>query len=248
MDAYIQYIENARNICVLTGAGISAESGISTFRGPEGLWTKYHPEDLATPQAFASNPHLVWRWYQYRREMISRAQPNAGHLSLAHWEELAPVFTLITQNVDGLHQLAGSRHVMELHGNIRQNRCISCDNESSMDTITYDGELPRCECGGLLRPAVVWFGEELPRNVLRDAIRVAQNCDVFLTVGTSAHVYPAAALPESAIKCGIPVLEINTEDTPFSRVATCHLRGLAGHILPKLAATYAVVNRERSQF
>ena len=159
MDAYIQYIENAKNICVLTGAGISAESGIATFRGPEGLWAKYRPEEFATPQAFTADPHLVWKWYQYRRDMISRAKPNAGHMALARWEELAPKFTLITQNVDGLHRAAGSRCVFELHGSIRQNRCVACGRESSMDKTTYRGEIPRCKCGGVLRPAVVWFGK-----------------------------------------------------------------------------------------
>jgi NAD-dependent deacetylase len=238
-----QYLVNKRNICILTGAGTSAESGIATFRGPQGLWVKYRPEELATPQAFAADPHLVWKWYQYRREIISGAKPNAGHIALARWEEIAPTFTIITQNVDGLHQQAGNRHVLELHGNIRTNRCVSCDIMSSMDKITYNGEIPRCECGGILRPAIVWFGEELPQAVLRDAYAAVQNCDLFLTVGTSAVVYPAAVLPEMAAKYGIPVLEINPEDTPFSSKASCCLRGTAGQILPQLVDAYAAVNQ-----
>jgi NAD-dependent deacetylase len=239
MDDYVDIIVNSENICVLTGAGISAESGIPTFRGVGGMWAKYRPEDLATPEAFAANPRLVWEWYQARREAVSRAVPNAGHMALAGWEKLARSFVLVTQNVDGLHLAAGSRHVLELHGNIRRNRCTACGRESTMDEITFDGRPPVCGCGGMLRPGVVWFGEALPEAVLNEAFAAARECDLFLTVGTSAVVYPAAALPRLALDRGVPVIEVNTEETPFSAGATCSLRGPAGEILPQLVAAYA---------
>ena len=233
----LQVIIKTKHICVLTGAGISADSGIATFRGADGLWARYRPEDLATPDAFGRDPDLVWKWYQYRREIVAKAKPNPGHAALARWETLAESFTLVTQNVDGLHRVAGSRRVLELHGNIRINRCRDCGVESTMDEITYTGEVPRCPCGGMLRPGVVWFGEPLPEAVFAAALEAAQQCDLFLTVGTSAVVYPAAALPEAARGNGAIVIEVNTEETPFTRYATHHLRGPAGTMLPALLAS-----------
>jgi NAD-dependent deacetylase len=239
MDDHIQIIVNSENICVLTGAGISAESGIPTFRGAGGMWAKYRPEELATPEAFAANPRLVWEWYQARREAVSEAAPNPGHKALAEWEGLARSFVLVTQNVDGLHRAAGSRQVLELHGNIRRNRCTACGRESTMDEITFNGQLPLCECGGLLRPAVVWFGESLPEDILEAAFTAVRHCDLFLAVGTSAVVYPAAALPRLALDRGVPVIEVNTEETPLTAGATYSLRGPAGEVLPPLVAAYA---------
>jgi NAD-dependent deacetylase len=203
-----QHIENAEYVTVLTGAGVSAESGVATFRGKDGLWAKYRPEELASPSAFAANPELVWAWYQDRRGALLEAQPNPGHVALVQWEELAPRFALATQNVDGLHRI------------------------------------PRCECGGLLRPGVVWFGEPLPQDVLERAFAAAQQCDLFLTIGTSALVYPAAGLPEVAAARGTPVIEINTEETPFTRTATHHLCGPSGRILPQLVAIYEAARRD----
>jgi NAD-dependent deacetylase len=210
------------------------------------MWAKYRPEELATPEAFAADPRLVWEWYQARREAISLAAPNPGHQALAEWEGLAGSFVLVTQNVDGLHSAAGSRRVLELHGNIRLNRCTACGRESTMDEITFNGQLPHCECGDLLRPAVVWFGESLPEETLEAAFAAARQCDLFLAVGTSAVVYPAAALPRLALERGIPVVEVNTEETPFSAGATYTLRGPAGQVLPPLVAAYASA-RQRSR-
>jgi NAD-dependent deacetylase len=239
MDDYIDIVVNSEKICALTGSGISAESGIPTFRGPDGMWNKYKAEELATPEAFAREPRLVWEWYQTRRHAVSRAVPNAGHRALAQWENLASSFVLVTQNVDGLHRAAGSRRVLELHGNIRQNRCVTCGHESAMEDITFDGRVPLCKCGGMLRPAVVWFGESLPEEVLDEAFTAVRHCDLLVTVGTSAVVYPAAALPHVALEHGIPVIEVNTQETPLSAAATVSLRGPAGEILPPIVAAYA---------
>ena len=242
----IQTIVNADNICVLTGAGVSAESGVATFRGKDGLWSKFKPEELANVNAFLANPTLIWEWYQHRRDLLSAARPNPGHVALAEWETLATRFTLVTQNVDGLHQAAGSKHVLELHGNIRMNRCQDCGAESTMNEITFHGHVPLCSCGGKLRPGVVWFGEMLPEAVFQDAVHAAQTCDLLLTVGTSAIVYPAAALPEMAVSRRIPVIEVNVAETPFTPLATHHLRGLAGQILPELVTAYSRLRTKKS--
>ena len=234
-----QLIENAESITVLTGAGISAESGISTFRGKDGLWSKFKPEELANVRAFLANPEMVWEWYQHRRDVLAAAKPNPGHYALAEWEGLADQFVLATQNVDGLHRLAGSKNVLELHGNIRINRCQECGSESSDESITFSGRVPMCRsCGGMLRPGVVWFGEYLPERELRAAFRAAEQCDLCVTVGTSSLVYPVASLPEIARGAGAAVIEVNIEETPFTALATCHLRSTAGSILPELVALY----------
>ncbi len=167
-----------------------------------------------------------------------RHEPNRGHEALARWDALAADFQLVTQNVDGLHRAAGSRRVLELHGNIRINRCLVCGVESTMDEITYSGSVPYCACGGMLRPGVVWFGEALPESILTEAVAAAQQCDLFLLVGTSAVVHPAALLPEYARAHGAVVIEINTEDTAFTPLATYHLRGPAGTVLPELLQAY----------
>jgi NAD-dependent deacetylase len=241
MDArqsLVQDIEKAEHICVLTGAGISAESGVPTFRGKTGLWSRFRPEELANVDAFLANPELVWEWYQHRRDNLLNVKPNDGHLALTRWQSIACQFTLATQNVDGLHTLAGSRHILELHGNIHINRCFECGAELPQGVVTFAGTVPRCQCGGMIRPGVVWFGEALPEAVILAANVAAESCDLFLTVGTSSLVYPAASLPEVAKQSGAVVIEVNIEETPFSSLANHHLRGPAGTILPELLAWY----------
>jgi NAD-dependent deacetylase len=229
-----EWIENAQSIAVLTGAGISAESGIPTFRGPGGLWNSRRPEDLATPEAFARDPKLVWEWYLWRRERVAAAKPNAGHLALARLEARGPHCTLITQNVDGLHRAAGSRNILELHGNLWRERCTDCGREQEYHDSNARPLPPHCSCGGLLRPGVVWFGEPLPADAIELAVQAAQHCTVFLVCGTSAVVYPAAALPERALAAGARVIEVNLEETPFSQFAHLSLRGKCGELLPRI--------------
>jgi NAD-dependent deacetylase len=199
----IQRLQQAQRVVVLTGAGISVESGVPTFRQAQtGLWSQYDPQELATPQAFRKNPRLVWEWYSWRRELVSNAQPNPGHRALALLEERIPHFTLVTQNVDGLHQRAGSKNVLELHGNLAR---VKCADEGLIvhDWLQEDDVPPRCRhCGGLLRPDVVWFGETLPVDILFRAKQAARTADLFLTIGTSGIVHPAASLPLVAIEAG----------------------------------------------
>ena len=235
--ALVAALRQARYIAALTGAGISAESGIATFRDArDGLWARFDPRELATPAGFARNPKRVWDWYAWRRDRVAAAQPNAGHFALAEVERRAPEFLLITQNVDGLHQRAGSRKLVELHGNIAR---VKCSREGNL-VERWDakpGEVPRCPlCGALLRPDVVWFDELLPADALAAAEDAAQRCDVLLVVGTSAEVYPAAALPASARASGATVVEVNPNATPLSSSAHHLLRGAAGIILPALVA------------
>lgn len=228
------WLHTARRVVVLTGAGISAESGIPTFRGAGGFWREYRPEDLATPQAFARDPKLVWEWYLWRRSLIAQAQPNPGHDALVTLQQRAPHFTLITQNVDGLHDRAGSRDVGKLHGDIWISRCQRCRREFR-DERTESAELPlRCECGGLLRPGVVWFGEALPPDAWERAERAVAEADVLLVAGTSAVVYPAAGLVPLAQSHRARVIEVNLEETPFSAGLDCSLRGPSGELLPAL--------------
>jgi NAD-dependent deacetylase len=225
----------ARRVAILTGAGASAESDIPTFRDPqEGLWASFNPQELATPEAFRRDPKRVWEWYEWRRQRIHSVAPNPGHLALAELEWRAPHCTLVTQNVDGLHQRAGSRRVLELHGNITRAKCF--DEDVVVSSWEERGEVPpRCQrCGGMLRPDVVWFGEMLPMEVFEEAELAARSCDVFLCVGTSAQVQPAADLPFLALRSGAAVLEVNPKPTPLSRHATWVLRAPAGHALPAL--------------
>ena len=225
----------ARAIAVLTGSGISAESGIPTFRGAGGLWRSFRPQDLATPAAFARDPRLVWEWYDWRRGLVAAAKPNAAHEALVRLERRVEVFTLATQNVDGLHALAGSRDVITLHGDLWTLRCTACGREEEDRRVPLPELPPRCGCGGLLRPGVVWFGESLNAGALERASAAAASADVLLLVGTSAVVWPAAGLGEVAIGAGVPVIEINPERTVYSdRVLS--LAGPAGEILPRLVA------------
>lgn len=242
MAAVAAALRVARHVCVLTGAGISAESGVPTFRDAQtGLWANDRPEDLATPEGFARDPHHVWAWYEWRRALVSRVEPNAGHRALVELAARVPRLTLVTQNVDGLHQRAGSREVIEYHGNILRDRCSTEGSVRERTAASMSG-LPECAtCGGLLRPDVVWFGEAIPPHSLQAADAAAAACDVFLAVGTSAVVYPAAGLAERALRQGARLIEINTEPTDLSPLVDVALRGRSGTILPELLAR---LNRE----
>lgn len=227
----------AEHVAVLTGAGVSAESGIPTFRDAlTGLWARYRPEELATPQAFAKRPKLVWDWYVWRRQLVQAAAPNAAHRALARLETLVSRFSLITQNVDGLHQRAGSSGVSELHGNITRTRC---SREGVILSDWGDGseaEPPRCpRCDAFVRPDVVWFGEALPAGALEEAVAAARSCDVFLSVGTSNIVEPAASLPWIAAESGATVVVVNTSAEGQRRGGGIfHLIGNAAEVLPVL--------------
>jgi len=227
-------LKNADRVAVLTGAGVSAESGVPTFRGADGLWKNYRATDLATPEAFARNPELVWEFYNWRRELIGQKTCNPAHRALAELERLIPDFTLITQNVDGLHLLAGSRHLLEIHGNIWRARCTRCGRET-LDRAPDMGNRPTCAaCCGLLRPGVVWFGESLDPEILRQALEAAERCRVMLVVGTSSVVQPAASLAYTAKSGGALLAEINLARTPNSDLMDIVLMGKAGEILPEL--------------
>ena len=230
-----ELLGTAQSVCVLTGAGVSAESGIATFRGPDGLWAKFKPEELASFDAFIRNPELVWEWYTYRKTVIHQAQPNAAHTALVQMEDLVGDFTLVTQNVDNLHARAGATKVLELHGNVERSYCIECGKFAADVMIAAKGQAPRCSaCGGLLRPDVVWFGELLPQQVLQEAFRASERCDLFLCVGTSGLVYPAAGLPLVARERGSYLVEVNTDPTDLSARCSESLLGKAGEILPVL--------------
>lgn len=234
-ESLVAALRTARSVTVLTGSGISAESGVPTFRDAQtGLWARYEPEELATPEAFERDPRLVWEWYAWRRELVDKALPNPGHEALAEMERYASGFVLTTQNVDGLHRRAGSQNVIELHGNIRRSRC------SREHLVTEPGEddtdvPPSCpRCGAFLRPDVVWFGEMLPVAALDEAFEAARNCDIFFSVGTSSLVQPAASLPFEALRHGAMIVEVNPNDTPLTRHAEYVLHGRAGEVLPGL--------------
>ncbi len=242
-DEIIKAITGAKNVAALTGAGVSAESGVPTFRGEEGLWNNYRAEELATPEAFNRDPELVWRWYDWRRALIEPLSPNPGHMVLAKFEKLFDNFTLITQNVDGLHRMAGSNDPVEMHGNIWHMRCLKEGTVAeNRETPLYEIP-PKCEkCGGMLRPHIVWFGESLEEEVLMRSFNAAENCDLFIVVGTSSVVQPAASLAGMAKRNGALVIEINLENTPVSGMADATLLGPSGEILPKLLE---IIEKER---
>jgi NAD-dependent deacetylase len=223
-------------ITVLTGAGVSAASGVPTFRGADGLWNNFKPESLATPQAFARDPRLVWEWYDWRRQKIAACEPNAAHRVLAAWSRRFPHFRLITQNVDGIHERAGTRDVIRLHGSIWEvlcrRGCAGSPPRWRDDTVPHPEIPPRCpHCGDLIRPGVVWFGESLDPNIV-DQATAAAHCDVFITIGTSAVVYPAAGLIDVARRSGAFTVEINPEATPA--MVDLALRGGAEVVLPQI--------------
>jgi len=225
----------APRLAALTGAGVSQESGLRTFRDAQtGLWSQYKPEELASPEAFRRDPKLVWDWYAWRREAVKGVRPNPGHYALAEMEKRVPEFILITQNVDGLHRMAGNQRLIELHGNIQRVRCADC--YAYTETWADDAEsVPQCAaCGGLLRPDVVWFGESLPRDQLEAAVEAARTSEVFFSIGTSGVVQPAASLAFAAHNRGAVVIEINAEPTPLTPKANFVLNGKSGEILPRL--------------
>jgi NAD-dependent deacetylase len=237
IDRVARWIRAAERIVVLTGAGISAESGVPVFRGNGGLWRQFRPEELATPDAFARQPELVWEWYLWRRARIAEAVPNAGHYTIARWQQRQPGVTLLTQNVDGLHRRAGGAADIELHGNLWRVRCARGCGFTAEDAATG---APRteftCACGARLRPAVVWFGEPLEPDVMTAATAAVEEADVVLVVGTSAVVYPVAALPRMARQRDARIVEINVEQTPLTVDVDAVLRGPAGEVLPALEA------------
>jgi len=231
----LETLRRARRITLLTGAGVSAESGIPTFRDAlTGLWAQFRPEELATPEAFLAQPRLVWEWYAWRREKVNSVQPNPAHRAIALLQDRLPGVALITQNVDGLHQRAGSRTIIELHGNLQRVKCF--DEDVVVDGWDDRGDPPpRCpRCGGLLRPDVVWFGENLPRTALDAAEAAARQCEVFFSIGTSGLVYPAAGLPAEAKRCGAVLVDINPDNGILGERADVHLQGKAGEVLPDL--------------
>jgi len=239
----IVFLRKAEYVVALTGAGVSQESGLRTFRDAQtGLWAKHRSEDLATPQAFARNPKLVWDWYAMRRQKLQDAQPNPAHFALAEMARHIPNFRLITQNVDGLHLKAGSPSVVELHGNIQRVKCSSCGRQAQTWN-NADENVPRCDfCGELLRPDVVWFNESLPRDALEIAIEAARNCQIFFSIGTSGIVQPAASLAYGARNRGAVVVEVNTEPTPLTPKTNFALHGKAGEILPALVQKVWEIN------
>jgi NAD-dependent deacetylase len=234
MEQARRWIAEAEDVVVLTGAGVSAESGIPTFRGPGGLWRERRPEQLASPEGFAKDPRLVWEWYDWRRTVIRDVQPNPAHFAIAELEQKTPRVTLVTQNVDGLHDRAGSSNVLKLHGDIWLVRCLRCGREQRDERAPMPDLPPRCGCGGMLRPGVVWFGESLPSELWRAAKAATRGADVVIVAGTSAVVYPAAALVPLAKASGARVIECNMEETPFSAELDRSFRGRAGEILPEL--------------
>jgi NAD-dependent deacetylase len=231
-------LAGVRTLVILTGSGISRESGIATFRDPEeGLWARYDPMELATQEGYLRNPTLVWQWYEHRFGMVEKAAPNAGHLAIARLETLLPQVTVITQNIDGLHQAAGSRDVIELHGSFRRYRCLY-GRHTGLTRADFAGQSeipPKCpRCGSLLRPEVVWFGEMLPRAALERAFDLAESCDAMLVAGTSGEVQPAASLPLYATRRGVPVIDVNPDRDNIASVADIYLRGPGGSVLPQL--------------
>ena len=254
-DILVQRLARARYVTVFTGAGVSAESGIATFRDPDGMWSKFKPEELANVDAFLSNPSLVQSWYAERKRVVTEAEPNAGHRAIAdfeqHFLERGLGFAVVTQNVDNLHQRAGSQHVIELHGNLARNYCFDCQRDASEEEMRAqsDAESIRCvACGGLVRPDVVWFGEQLPFQSIEDAVAAARRSDVCLSVGTSAVVYPAAQIPLLAGEEGAYVAEINVEPSAIAPMINETVQGKAGEVLPALFDAYkqAVSSTDKS--
>lgn len=230
----LKILKKASSAAVLTGAGVSAESGVPTFRGKDGLWRNFRAEELATPSAFSKDPKLVWEWYSWRREIIRNIKPNPAHNIIAEWENTFDNFCLITQNVDGLHEKAGSRKIIELHGNIWRVRCTK-EGKTFLNHEVLSGKIPPlCECGAMLRPDIVWFGEALPEGLISEALENIKRCELFFVIGTSAIVEPAASLPLIAKQAGAYLIEINLDRTPVSGFMDDIYSGKAGEILPYL--------------
>lgn len=245
LDKLARTVADCRRCVVLTGAGISAESGVPTFRGKEGLWGKFKPEELATMDAFVANPDIVWEWYSWRRELLDSIRPNAAHYALTQIEQLFDQFQLITQNVDGLHQAAGSKEVLEMHGNIRHNKCVDCNCPFEGKPNINPNRIPACQtCGGKIRPDVVWFGELLDPATIDRAFELSEKADLFFSIGTSSLVQPAAALPVAAARHGATLVEINPEHTPISEIADFYFPAPAGEFLPELMQRIDIVRTD----
>lgn len=238
LEQAARLLADARLLVVFTGAGVSRESGIPTFRDPiEGVWARYDPLRMATLDGYLQDPPLVWRWYEHRFGIVAGAHPNAGHIAIAELEQVLPRVVVVTQNIDGLHQRAGSSEVIELHGSMHRFKCLS-GHHAGLTRADFAGQTeqpPRCPlCGELLRPDVVWFGEVLPEDALATAFRLARACDVMLVAGTSGIVHPAASVPLLAAQAGTPVIDVNPEPDELARSATICLRGPSGEVLPRL--------------
>jgi len=233
-DETVAEVSSAKNVVALTGAGISAESGVPTFRGTDGLWSKLKPEELANFDAFLRNPELVSEWYKHRREVTRVAQPNAAHLALVKMEQIFPNFTLITQNIDNLHRRAGSKNIAELHGNIERNYCLGCGKRYDGTDFDNNASFKCLNCGGLIRPDIVWFGEMLPEDQWAIAEHACGSADVMYVIGTSAVVYPAAQLPMTVKSQGGLIVEVNIEETELSDFADVSIRGSATNVLSTL--------------
>jgi NAD-dependent deacetylase len=245
-EALITSLQKAKHIAILTGAGVSAESGIPTFRDAmTGLWEQYDPQQLASERGFRSDPALVWGWYEWRRCAVISSSPNPAHFAIAQLQQVIPKLTLISQNVDDLHERAGSRDVLHLHGSLHAPHCIDClqpydlSRDASCDIRESKRiEPPRClHCGDLIRPGVVWFGESLPTSTWHDSVNAAENCNAFISIGTSGQVYPAATLPRISKKAGSVVIQLNAETTDLDAIADFNLLGKAGELLPLLLQT-----------
>jgi NAD-dependent deacetylase len=239
-DAVLERLVRARRVAAFTGAGVSAESGVATFRDQGGLWENHSIEEVATPEGFARNPKLVWEFYEARRGALARVRPNPGHEAIARLAQLVEEITVITQNVDGLHQRAGSPRVLEIHGSLRRAKCAEACG-SILDPFEHPAPSipPKCACGALLRPDVVWFGEMLPTDVWARAEDAANASEVVLAVGTSGVVWPAARIPLEARRRGAFVIEVNPEPTELTGLVDVALRGPSGTILPRLVDALA---------
>jgi len=241
-NSLIDALKKSESIVFFSGAGISSESGIATFRGKEGLWNKFKPEELASFDAFIKNPELVWEWYNYRKKIVHEANPNPAHLTIAEMQSHFKDVTVITQNVDNLHRRAGSKNIFELHGNIERNFCINCKKFRN-EELDFSVGVPKCECGGFIRPDVVWFGENLPEDQFLGGEKATINSDIFFVIGTSAVVYPAAGLVYTAKANSAIIVEINIEETPITSLAQYSFFGKAGEILPKIFEKYKSTNK-----
>ncbi len=237
LNQIVELLKSTKNLVFFTGAGMSAESGVATFRGSDdSIWNKFKPEELANFDAFMKNPNLVWEWYQYRRQILSKVQPNPGHTTIAKFEKYFPNLAVITQNVDNLHRRAGSTNIYELHGNIENNYCIKCKKEfKSIDLGLESKENPKCDsCGGRIRPDIVWFGESLPMYTFSKAEQLAKDADLMFVIGTSGVVFPAAYIPIWAKQAGAKLVEINIQKSDLSTYCDFVLLGKVGEILPQI--------------